>query len=172
MTKKTSTKLQTPVGQQDPWRRRRSVNPGSPAPGDDTEHVIGTSSSEHPLDRDLMPIHNFPLRAPGQDYTLVVSGIEVNDPQTAVAVLLRAAQNPAVDLVLRRANFEHATVAEAQSRARGFVLRTTERVLWHAQSHSTAEGFRHLVRSLLAECRQDRSFRQRLEELGLRPLLP
>jgi hypothetical protein len=156
-------------GQQDPWRRRPAPQDEDAAP-DRGEHILGTASSDDPLDWDLQPIRVFPLRAPDQDYTLLVTGPGVNGPQAAVKVLLRAAQNPAVDKILRDAGFEHKTVAEAKPS--GFVLQAEDRVLWHAGSTSAAAGFRLLVQTLLQECRRNRPFRLRLDELGLRPLLP
>lgn len=157
-------KLKIPPGQQDPWKRR----PVQEESVDTDESVIGTPSSDHPLDQDLKQAMPFVLRAPGQDYTLLV--LDAIDTEAAVHVLLRVAQNPAVDQVLREAGFTQATRAEA--RPLGFVLLDTERVLWCATAQSSADGFRRLVQALLQECRRDRLFKDRLAELGLRPLLP
>jgi hypothetical protein len=157
-------KLKIPPGQQDPWKRR----PVREEPVDADEVVIGTASSDHPLDQDLKHATPFVLRAPGQDYTLLV--LDAINVEAAVHALLRAAQNPAVDQVLREAGFTQAPRAEVKPQ--GFVLFDTERVLWCATAQGSADGFRRLVQALLQECRRDRLFKDRLAELGLRPLLP
>ena len=153
-----------PPGQQDPWKRR----PVDDEPIDDDEAIIGTASSDHPLDQDLKPATPFLLRAPGQDYSLLV--LDARNAEVAVHVLLRAAQNPAVDQVLRTAGFMQA--ARDAAKPTGFVLFDAERVLWYPTAQNATDGFRCLVLALLQECRRDRRFKDRLDELGLRPLLP
>jgi hypothetical protein len=156
------------AGHQDPWRRRPA--PREEAEEEPRERILGTASSDDPLDWDLKPYQSVPLRAPGQDYTLLVTGPGIANPLLAVAAVLRAAQDPAVDRVLRAAGFEHADLTEA--RPNGFVLRTAERTLWHADSPDVASGFRRLVQVLLHASAQTPGFREHLETLGLRPLLP
>jgi len=157
-------KLKVPPGQSDPWKRR----PVREESADADESVVGTASSDHPLDQDLKQAVPFVLRAPGQDYTLLV--LDASNAEAAVHVLLRVAQNPAVDQVLRTVGFTQATRAEAKPQ--GFVLFDAERVLWCATAQGAADGFRRLVQALLQECRRDRRFKDQLAELGLRPLLP
>ena len=159
----------------DPWRTGK---PPADAPvrkparratvTDEDETVVGTANSDHPLDQDLKPDRRFLLRAPGQDYALLING--ARDAIEASHIILRAAHNPSLKLILNDAGFQLAPCAQAKPS--GFTLTDEEWVLWDPQAETIASGFRRLVQVLLRACREERGFRDRLAQLGLTPVMP
>lgn len=158
----------------DPWRTGKASTseparkPARKPAVTDEESIAGTASSDHPLDRDLKPEYRFLLRAPEQDYALLVHG--ARNAIEASHVLLRAAHNPTLRLVLNDAGFQLAPCAQAKPS--GFTLTDEEWVLWDPHARTVADGFRHLVQVLLRACREERGFRDRLFQLGLTPVMP
>ena len=162
----------------DPWRvgradvakkkaEKRKTEPATTLAEDEDNIVIGTATSDHPLDADLKMDQLHLLRAPGQDFSLLINA---DDTPMAIHVLMRACQNTMFRCVLEDAGFTFSKHEVAKPQ--GFVLTDGEYVLWHAQVADVASGFRALVQALLRGTREERGFAERLRQLGITPLLP
>ena len=157
----------------DPWRTGKVAveapkrNPARKV-DDDEAHVVGTANSDHPLDWDLKMVSQYLLRAPHQDYAILIAN--AHNAVEACHVLLRAAHNPTLKLVLEAAGFQLGT--QAQAKPTGFTLQDDEWVLWDPQAPDVPNGFRRLVQTLLRACREERGFRDRLQQLGVTPIMP
>jgi hypothetical protein len=157
-----------PSTRKKPVRKPNAISNKGDAEEEVEANVVGTATSDHPLDQDLKPVRRFLLRAPRQDYALLVN--EASDPTEAVHILLRAVHNPAVEGALKSAGF--CLADHLQAKPSGFMLTDDEDVLWLPQAVDVADGFRRLVQALLRACREERGFRDRLQQLGLTPIMP
>ena len=156
----------------DPWRTKPDI-PDTPGTDDKKpslkeKPVVGSALSDDDRDWDLHGTTSFILKAPKQDYAIVVR--DANSAETAVDVLMRAVQNRDVRAVLDDEGFKFAGTEAA--RPVGFSIGNEEFTLWLPSAYSVASGFKVLVTALLRAISSRVGFKAKLETLGLTPLLP
>lgn len=154
--------MSKPALPRDPWRTGKPDD----APGPN-EKVIGTATSDHPLDWDLKPERKFVMRPSGQPYALRIRDAET--PDEAAVVLLKAMKHPVVRAALTEAGFR---IGPRQGQAViGFVIATEDELLWNTTAATVAHGFYHLTRTLLGLSRSNPDVHQHLQQTGVVPLL-
>jgi hypothetical protein len=147
-------------GIHDPWRL--GTDAWRPPAGD---APAGAQGSAEEMDWDLTPRQWYVLRVGGT--SIKVMGVD--DPVKAVMRLLHCyKKDDKLREVFQSAGFTDQLTPEA---ATGFMFKVGEEALCCPDATSTEEGLRRLNKALRAAIRQDPTMKQRLDHLGIIPLV-
>lgn len=160
------TKL--PKGYEDPWRigQAKKDEPEKSKP-EVPQGMIGTMDSNHPMDADLIPHKEYPLRCPGASGALLIHGAESMEGAARILVA-QVAAHPNIMKLLEQEGF---VLEPHEGKAKGYYLTDQKHRLRHPEAQSTRDGFNRLLRALRRGVIYVSGFRELIYKVGIIPLL-
>lgn len=151
-------------GYEDPWRVGQTKKETPKPKGG----MVGTAESAHPMDADLIPHKEFPLRVPGAAGTLLIYGAESVEGAVRIFLALLVEHKTVRETLLDEGFFLEPA---AEQERRGFFLTDKVHRLYHPEAQDARDGFNRLLRALRRGVIYIPGFRELIYKVGIIPLL-